>query len=64
MKMAAPKLQSIFDVPPDSAEESRLDALADADFDAGRSVAHGDVVKWLRSWGQADELPCPTPKPR
>lgn len=62
--MASPKLQSLFDVPPDGAEEARLDALADADFDAGQFVSHDDVFKWLKSWGDADELPCPTPKLR
>jgi predicted transcriptional regulator len=27
--------------------------------DAGRVVAHEDVVAWVRSWGQPDELPMP-----
>jgi predicted transcriptional regulator len=27
-------------------------------------VPHDEVVKWLRSWGTPDELPCPVPKPR
>jgi len=27
-------------------------------------VPQEDVVKWLRSWGKPDELPCPVPKPR
>ncbi|MBC7637866.1 MAG: antitoxin [Acetobacteraceae bacterium] len=62
--MANSKVQSLFHVPPDEAEEAHLDALADADFDAGQFVSHDDVVKWLKSWGQADELPCPTPKLR
>ena len=27
--------------------------------DEGRVVAHEDVVSWVQSWGQADELPMP-----
>jgi predicted transcriptional regulator len=27
--------------------------------DAGRMVAHDDVVAWVRSWGAEDELPMP-----
>jgi predicted transcriptional regulator len=27
--------------------------------DAGRVVAHDDVVAWVRSWGRPDELPTP-----
>ena len=27
--------------------------------DAGHVVAHEDVVAWVESWGQADELPMP-----
>ena len=27
--------------------------------DAGRVVAHDDVLAWVRSWGQPDELPMP-----
>jgi predicted transcriptional regulator len=27
--------------------------------DAGRVVAHDDVVAWVRSWGRPDELPMP-----
>jgi predicted transcriptional regulator len=27
--------------------------------DAGRLVPHDDVVAWVRSWGQPDELPTP-----
>jgi predicted transcriptional regulator len=62
--MAEPEVKSIFDIPPDEAEEARLDAEAEADFAAGRVVSHAEVVKWLKSWGTPDELPCPTPKPR
>jgi len=27
--------------------------------DEGRVVAHDDVVAWVRSWGQPDEIPMP-----
>jgi predicted transcriptional regulator len=27
--------------------------------DAGQTVAHEDVVAWVRSWGEPDELPMP-----
>ena len=27
--------------------------------DAGRVVAHEDVVAWVQSWGRPDELPMP-----
>lgn len=30
-----------------------------ADADAGRTVAHEDVVRWVRSWGTKEELPPP-----
>jgi predicted transcriptional regulator len=65
--MAESKPRSIFDIPdipPDEANEARLDAEAVADYEAGRVVPHAEVVKWLQSWGKPDELPCPTPKPR
>jgi predicted transcriptional regulator len=27
--------------------------------DAGKLIPHADVVAWVRSWGQPDELPMP-----
>lgn len=30
-----------------------------ADADEGRTVAHEDVVRWVRSWGTKEELPPP-----
>jgi len=35
-----------------------IDAGIDA-ADAGRVVAHADVVAWAQSWGRPDELPMP-----
>jgi predicted transcriptional regulator len=54
--------KTIFDV--DEEAEARAIAEAEADIDAGRVVSHEEVVKWLRSWGTPNELPCPFPKPR
>jgi predicted transcriptional regulator len=44
--------------------EARAISEAEADVVAGRVVPHDEVVRWLRSWGTPDELPCPVPKPR
>jgi predicted transcriptional regulator len=62
--MAKTEIKSIFDIPPDEAAEAAADAAAEADIAAGRFVPHAEVVKWLKSWGTPNELPCPTPKPR
>lgn len=43
-------------------EAVELDARerkAMADMDAGRFITHEAVVRWLKSWGTADELPPP-----
>lgn len=43
-------------------EATELDARerkAMADIDAGRFITHEAVVRWLKSWGAADELPPP-----
>ncbi len=48
----------------DQQAEARATAEAEADASAGRVVSHQDVVKWLRSWGARNELPCPIPKAR
>jgi hypothetical protein len=54
------KAKSISHSQSDEAEEARLDADAQADYASGRVVPHSDVVKWLKSWGKPNELPCPT----
>ncbi len=56
-----PATKSIFDEI-DEEEEERAIAEAEADVAAGRVVPHEEVVKWLKSWGTPDELPCPKPK--
>ena len=55
--------KSIFDDEADEAEDTRLDAEADAEIEAGRFVRHADVVKWLQSWGTQDKLPRPRSRP-
>ena len=44
-----------------SLQEWQLAAIEEGirDADAGRVVAHEDVVAWVRSWSQPDELPMP-----
>ncbi len=56
-----PTTKSIFDEI-DEEEEERAIAEAEADVAAGRVVPHEEVVKWLKSWGTPNELPCPKPK--
>lgn len=45
----------------DPAEESAM-AEAEADVAAGRLISQDTILKWLQSWGTADELPCPVSK--
>ena len=43
-------------------EAVELDAReqkAMADIEAGRFITHEAVVRWLKSWGRANELPPP-----
>ena len=56
------KAKTIFEIDED-AEKRAIDE-AEADVAAERLVPHEEVVKWLRSWGTPDELPCPVPKSR
>jgi predicted transcriptional regulator len=62
--MADTETKSIFDIEPDEAEEARLDAVAEAEIEAGQFVPHDKVVEWLKSWGTPEELPCPKPERR
>ena len=57
--MAKNKHDTLFDPPPDEAKEARLDALADAEIEAGKDIPHAQVAKWLKSWGAPNELPRP-----
>ena len=56
--MAEPK--SLFEDIDDEIEAKAI-AEAEADVAAGRVVPHEAVVKWLKSWGTAHELPAPLP---
>lgn len=56
--------KSSFDLPLDDAEEAQLDAVAEAEIEAGEFVPHDTVSEWLKSWGKPNELPCPRPEPR
>jgi predicted transcriptional regulator len=58
--MADAKLKSVFDMPPDDAEEARLDALADAEIEAGQGVPHEVVVEWLLKRAKGEKAPIPT----
>ena len=49
---------SIFDEV-DQAAEDAADKEALTDLNAGRTVSHAAVKRWLESWGSADELPPP-----
>jgi len=42
---------------PDDVEQALR--VAEASVRDGRVVDHGDVRRWLLSWGAADELPAP-----
>jgi len=55
--------KSIFDEIDDDAEAAAI-VEAENDVDAENIVSHEEVVKWLRSWGMPDELPCPLPTKR
>jgi predicted transcriptional regulator len=43
----------------DPEAEAASHARGIADLDAGRTVSHEAVVKWLRSWGSGKRLPPP-----
>ena len=48
----------IFDVE-EAVELDAREQKAMADIEAGRSITHEAVVRWLKSWGTANELPPP-----
>ncbi len=57
--MADTEINSIFDIPPDEAEEARLDAQAEAEIDAGKGVPHKQVREWLLKIGRGEKVPPP-----
>jgi predicted transcriptional regulator len=48
---------SIFEI--DEEEDARRDAEAMADVEAGRTISHEAMKRWLLSWGTSDERPPP-----
>jgi hypothetical protein len=57
--MAKTKERSLFDMPPDAAAETRLDAEAEADVAAGRVVLHERVREWLKRLAKGEKVPPP-----
>jgi predicted transcriptional regulator len=58
--MSSTKSKSVFDIPPNEVEEARLDAIADAEIDAGLGVPHTKVREWLLKLAQGKRAPPPT----
>jgi predicted transcriptional regulator len=50
----------VFDAADDTAEAQAI-AQARAEIALGQGVPHEEVMRWLRSWGKDEELPCPLP---
>jgi len=57
--MAETETRAIFDLPPDAALEARLDAEAEAAYQAGRVVAHARVREWLAKLAKGERVPPP-----
>lgn len=51
---------SIFEIAPDTAEEARLDAIAEAEIAAGKGVPQDRVAAWLRQLAAGEDIPPPT----
>jgi predicted transcriptional regulator len=58
--MAEAETKSIFDIEPDIALEARLDAEAEADYQAGRVVPHEKVRAWLLRLAKGERVPPPS----
>ena len=58
--MADARMESVFDIPLDEAEEARLDAQAEAEIDAGQGVPHEKVGEWLLELAKGERTPPPT----
>jgi predicted transcriptional regulator len=58
--MAASESKSVFDTPLDDAAEARLDAIADAEIDAGAGVPHEKVREWLTKLAKGERVPPPS----
>jgi hypothetical protein len=58
--MAEAEKKSVFDTPPDEAEEARRGAKADAQIDAGKGVPHEQAREWLLKLGRGERVSPPT----
>jgi hypothetical protein len=58
--MAISDAKSVFDTPLDETDEARLDAIADAEIDAGKGVPHARVREWLTKLAKGERLPPPS----
>ena len=57
--MADADSKSVFDLPLDEAEEARLDAVAEAEMEAGRAISHERVREWLALRMTGKKVPPP-----
>jgi predicted transcriptional regulator len=57
--LAETETKSIFDIEPDAATEARLDADAEAAYEAGRIVPHKRVREWLTKLIKGERVPPP-----
>lgn len=58
--MPTAKTGSVFDTPLDDVEEARLDALAEAEIEAGQGVPHERVTEWLLRRAKGEKASVPT----
>jgi predicted transcriptional regulator len=58
--MAVFEPKSVFETPLDEVEEARLDAIADAEIEAGKGVPHERVREWLAKLAKGERLPPPS----
>jgi len=59
-EMTKPDVKSIFDIAPDAAREAQLDALAEAEIDAGKGIPNDKVRAWLLRLAKGEKVPPPT----
>lgn len=57
--MSGTHTQSVFDTPPDDAQEGRLDDQAEAEIEAGQGVPHEQVREWLLKLAEGEVIPPP-----
>ncbi len=58
--MAVSEPKSVFETPLDEVEEAGLDAIADAEIEAGKGVPHERVREWLAKLAKGERLPPPS----